>query len=108
MELNALTAISPVDGRYGSKVSVFRDIFSEYGLIRNRVTVEIRWLQQLAAHPEIIEVPLFTSKANAYLDQMVSGFSLQDAERLKEIERTTNPVSYTHLRAHETDSYLVC
>jgi adenylosuccinate lyase len=90
MELNALTAISPVDGRYGSKVSVFRDIFSEYGLIRNRVTVEIRWLQQLAAHPEIIEVPLFTSKANAYLDQMVSGFSLQDAERIKEIERTTN------------------
>ncbi|GGE60395.1 adenylosuccinate lyase [Streptosporangium jomthongense] len=90
MELNALTAISPVDGRYGSKVSVFRDIFSEYGLIRNRVTVEIRWLQQLAAHPEIIEVPAFTSKANAFLDQMVSGFSLQDAERIKEIERTTN------------------
>ncbi|MBQ0746965.1 MAG: adenylosuccinate lyase [Marinobacter sp.] len=90
MELNALTAISPVDGRYGSKVSVFRDIFSEYGLIRNRVTVEIRWLQQLAAHPGIIEVPAFTSKANAFLDQMVSGFSLQDAERIKEIERTTN------------------
>jgi len=90
MELNALTAISPVDGRYGSKVSVFRDIFSEYGLIRNRVTVEIRWLQQLAAHPEIIEVPVFTSKANAFLDQMISGFSLQDAERIKEIERTTN------------------
>jgi len=90
MELNALTAISPVDGRYGSKVSVFRDIFSEYGLIRNRVTVEIRWLQQLAAHPEIIEVPVFTSKANAFLDQMISGFNLQDAERIKEIERTTN------------------
>ncbi len=51
MELNALTAISPVDGRYGSKVSVFRDIFSEYGLIRNRVTVELRWLQKLAAIP---------------------------------------------------------
>lgn len=90
MELNALTAISPVDGRYGSKVSVFRDIFSEYGLIRNRVTVEIRWLQQLSAHPEIIEVPVFTSKANDFLNQMVSGFSLQDAERIKEIERTTN------------------
>jgi len=48
MELTALTAISPVDGRYGSKVSVFRSVFSEYGLIRNRVTVEIRWLQKLA------------------------------------------------------------
>ncbi|MDO6440580.1 adenylosuccinate lyase [Marinobacter sp. 2_MG-2023] len=90
MELNALTAISPVDGRYGSKVSVFRDIFSEYGLIRNRVTVEIRWLQQLAAHPEIIEVPAFTAEAIAFLDQMISEFSLQDAERIKEIERTTN------------------
>ncbi|PCM45519.1 adenylosuccinate lyase [Marinobacter sp. ANT_B65] len=90
MELNALTAISPVDGRYGSKVSVFRDIFSEYGLIRNRVTVEIRWLQQLAAHPEITEVPEFTSSANAFLDKMISEFSLQDAERIKEIERTTN------------------
>ncbi|SHK43455.1 adenylosuccinate lyase [Marinobacter antarcticus] len=90
MELNALTAISPVDGRYGSKVSVFRDIFSEYGLIRNRVTVEIRWLQQLAGHPEITEVPTFSSEANAFLDQMISGFSLQDAERIKEIERTTN------------------
>lgn len=90
MELNALTAISPVDGRYGSKVSVFRDIFSEYGLIRNRVTVEIRWLQKLAAHPEIAEVPAFSSEASAFLDKMVTGFSLQDAERIKEIERTTN------------------
>ena len=53
MQLTELTAISPVDGRYGSKVTVFRDIFSEYGLIRNRVTVEIRWLQKLASHPEI-------------------------------------------------------
>ncbi|MCK0164626.1 adenylosuccinate lyase [Marinobacter sp. S6332] len=90
MELNALTAISPVDGRYGSKVSVFRDIFSEYGLIRNRVTVEIRWLQKLAAHPEITEVPAFSSEASAFLDKMVTDFSLQDAERIKEIERTTN------------------
>ncbi|MBK1849927.1 MULTISPECIES: adenylosuccinate lyase [unclassified Marinobacter] len=90
MELNALTAISPVDGRYGSKVSVFRDIFSEYGLIRNRVTVEIRWLQKLAAHPEIAEVPAFSSEASAFLDKMVTDFSLQDAERIKEIERTTN------------------
>ncbi|MGO1500530.1 MAG: adenylosuccinate lyase [Marinobacter sp.] len=90
MELNALTAISPVDGRYSSKVSVFRDIFSEYGLIRNRVTVEIRWLQQLAAHPEVIEVPTFSSEANASLDKVISEFGLQDAQRIKEIERTTN------------------
>jgi len=90
MELTALTAISPVDGRYGSKVSVFRSIFSEYGLIRNRVTVEIRWLQKLAAHPEIAEVPAFSPDATSFLDKLVAEFSLQDAERIKEIERTTN------------------
>ncbi|PSF04957.1 adenylosuccinate lyase [Marinobacter fuscus] len=90
MELTALTAISPVDGRYGSKVSVFRSIFSEYGLIRNRVTVEIRWLQSLAAHPAITEVPAFSAEANDFLDKLVSEFSLADAERIKEIERTTN------------------
>jgi adenylosuccinate lyase len=90
MELTALTAISPVDGRYGSKVSVFRSIFSEYGLIRNRVTVEIRWLQKLARHPAIAEVPAFSGEANAALDALVSEFSLADAERIKEIERTTN------------------
>jgi len=90
MELTALTAISPVDGRYGSKVSVFRSIFSEYGLIRNRVTVEIRWLQKLAAHPAVTEVPAFSDEANAFLDKMVSEFSLADAERIKDIERTTN------------------
>ncbi|MFN2360105.1 MAG: adenylosuccinate lyase [Marinobacter sp.] len=90
MELNALTAISPVDGRYGSKVSVFRDIFSEYGLIRNRVTVELRWLQKLAAHPGITEVTALTAEANQFLDNMISGFSLADAERIKGIERTTN------------------
>ncbi|MCG7199369.1 adenylosuccinate lyase [Marinobacter pelagius] len=90
MELTALTAISPVDGRYGSKVSVFRSIFSEYGLIRNRVTVEIRWLQKLAAHPGITEVPAFSDEANSFLDKLVSEFSLEDAERIKEIERTTN------------------
>ena len=90
MELTALTAISPVDGRYGSKVTVFRDIFSEYGLIRNRVTVEIRWLQKLAAHSGVTEVPAFSADANACLDQLVGEFSLADAERIKEIERTTN------------------
>jgi adenylosuccinate lyase len=90
MELTALTAISPVDGRYGNKVSVFREIFSEYGLIRNRVTVEIRWLQKLAAHPGVAEVPAFSADANGVLDRLVSEFSLEDAERIKDIERTTN------------------
>ncbi|AOY87403.1 adenylosuccinate lyase [Marinobacter salinus] len=90
MELTPLTAISPVDGRYGSKVTVFRDIFSEYGLIRNRVTVEIRWLQKLASHPEITEVPAFSADADAFLDKMVRQFSLPDAQRIKDIERTTN------------------
>ncbi|WP_097461178.1 adenylosuccinate lyase [Mangrovitalea sediminis] len=90
MELTALTAISPVDGRYGDKVQVFREIFSEYGLIRCRVTVEIRWLQQLANHPGIPEVPPFSEAANAWLDQWISEFSLADAEQVKQIERTTN------------------
>ncbi len=90
MELNALTAISPVDGRYGSKVSVFRDIFSEYGLIRNRVTVEVRWLQKLAAHSRITEVPEFSTEAAGFLDRLISEFSLADAERIKAIESTTN------------------
>ncbi|MDX1800874.1 MAG: adenylosuccinate lyase [Marinobacter sp.] len=90
MELTALTAVSPVDGRYGEKARVFREIFSEYGLIRNRVTVEIRWLQALAAHPGIAEVPAFSEEASRALDAIVSKFSLADAQRIKDIERTTN------------------
>lgn len=90
MELSSLTAISPVDGRYGSKVTVFRGIFSEFGLIRNRVTVEVRWLQKLAAHPAIPEVPALSAGANALLDQLVANFSVADAEQIKSIERTTN------------------
>jgi len=90
MELTALTAISPVDGRYGDKVEVFRGIFSEYGLIRCRVTVEIRWLQCLAAHPQITELAPLSDRANAFLDRFISQFSVSDAERIKTIERTTN------------------
>ncbi len=90
MELTSLTAISPVDGRYGDKVTVFREIFSEYGLIRNRVKVEVRWLQRLAAHPEITEVPTLSAAARDVLDRMVENFRLQDAEEIKSIERTTN------------------
>ncbi|MDP4946645.1 MAG: lyase family protein, partial [Alishewanella sp.] len=90
MELNALTAISPVDGRYGSKAAALRPIFSEFGLIKYRVTVEVRWLQQLAAEPKIAEVPALSAEANAILDKIVSEFSLADAQRVKDIERTTN------------------
>lgn len=90
MDLNALTAISPVDGRYGSKVAPLRDIVSEYGLIRARVTVEIRWLQHLATQPDIPEVPAFSQAATRFLDGVVSDFSLTDAETIKATERTTN------------------
>ena len=90
MQLSSLTAVSPIDGRYGSKVIELRDIFSEFGLIKYRVEVEIRWLQTLAAHPEITELDNFSAEANAFLDSIVSEFSLDDAQRVKDIERTTN------------------
>ena len=90
MQLSSLTAVSPVDGRYGSKTSSLRSIFSEYGLIRFRVEVEVRWLQCLAAHPGIPEIGPFSAQANALLDGLVSDFKLEYAERIKEIERTTN------------------
>ncbi|HHJ34774.1 MAG TPA: adenylosuccinate lyase [Gammaproteobacteria bacterium] len=90
MELNELTAISPVDGRYGSKTAVFRDIFSEYGLIKHRVLVEVRWFQALAAQAEISEVPALDDAANSVLNNIIDAFSLDDAQRIKTIERTTN------------------
>ncbi|MHC9037096.1 adenylosuccinate lyase, partial [Cobetia marina] len=90
MQLSALTALSPVDGRYGAKTEALREHFSEFGLIRARVTVEVRWLQRLAAHAEIAEVPAFSKEANAVLDAIVSDFSVEDAQRIKGIERTTN------------------
>ena len=90
MELNELTAISPVDGRYGSKTSAFRDLFSEYGLIKHRVLVEVRWFQALAAHAGIAEVPELDDTATDVLNSIVDNFSLSDAERVKTIERTTN------------------
>jgi adenylosuccinate lyase len=90
MELNALTAISPVDGRYGSKTQPLRSIFSEFGLIRFRVLVEIRWLQQLARHEGIAEVPSFSDQTQILLNRIVDEFSVDDAQRIKDIERTTN------------------
>ncbi|EJG0777634.1 adenylosuccinate lyase [Vibrio parahaemolyticus] len=90
MELSALTAVSPVDGRYGSKTIALREIFSEYGLLKYRTIVEIRWLQKLAATAEIAEVPAFSVEANQFLDDLAANFSEADALRIKEIERTTN------------------
>ncbi|MBC3764291.1 adenylosuccinate lyase [Neptunicella marina] len=90
MQLSALTAISPVDGRYGSKTSELREIFSEFGLTKYRVQVEVRWLQLLANQSDIAEVPALTDTANALLNSIVSNFSEQDAARIKEIEATTN------------------
>lgn len=90
MDLSTLTAVSPIDGRYGGKTAGLRPIFSEYGLMRYRVLVEVRWLQALAAEPGIPEVPVFSDEANQVLDGILAGFGLGDAQRVKEIERTTN------------------
>ena len=90
MDLSTLTAVSPVDGRYGSKTSDLRPIFSEFGLIRHRVLVEVRWLQALAAHPQVPEVPPLSGHASNLLDGVVDNFDEADAHRVKNIERTTN------------------
>ncbi|HQT00480.1 MAG: adenylosuccinate lyase [Hydrogenophilales bacterium 16-64-46] len=90
MELTALTALSPLDGRYGSKTAGLRDFFSEYALIRYRVIVEIEWLKALAAEPAIAEVPAFSADAIALLDGIADHFAVADAERVKTIEATTN------------------
>lgn len=88
--MNALTALSPLDGRYASKCDALRPFLSEFGLIHARVTVEVRWLQALSNRPEIVEVAPFSTETNAALDAIVSNFSEEDANRIKEIERTTN------------------
>jgi len=86
----ALTAISPIDGRYADKVEKLRPVFSEYGLIRFRVMVEVRWLQALAKHPLITEVSPFSASATQLINSIVSDFSEADAQRVKDIEKTTN------------------
>lgn len=90
MELTSLNAISPIDGRYGSKTNVLRRSVSEYGLLRMRVIVEVRWLQALAKHPQIVEVPALSNEASALLDQLADNFSEADAQAIKDIEKTTN------------------
>ncbi|MGM3388143.1 adenylosuccinate lyase [Stutzerimonas stutzeri] len=90
MQLSSLTAVSPVDGRYAGKTSALRPIFSEFGLIRCRVLVEVRWLQRLAAHTGIPEVPPFSAEANELLNRLAEDFQVEHAERVKAFERTTN------------------
>jgi adenylosuccinate lyase len=90
MDLSALSAVSPVDGRYGSKTSALREVFSEFGLIKRRVIVEIRWLQCLSGHPQVEEVPSLSAEANRKLEEILTEFSEVDARRIKDIEATTN------------------
>ena len=88
--MNTLTALSPIDGRYASKVDSLRPYLSEFGLIHARVTVEVRWLQTLANHADIHEIQPFSAATNERLDAIVANFSEADAMRIKDIERTTN------------------
>lgn len=90
MVLSPLTAISPIDGRYGNKTSGLQNCFSEFALIKARVLVEIRWLQKLADHSGIAEAPNLSADANAFLDAIVNDFTEPDAAAIKDIERTTN------------------
>jgi adenylosuccinate lyase len=86
----ALTALSPLDGRYAAKVEPLRAHFSEYGLIKNRIRVEIEWLKALAANPDIAEVPAFSAATIAALDAVIAGFAVADADAVKRIEAVTN------------------
>ena len=88
--LDSLTAISPLDGRYGGKVEEFRDVFSEYGLVKRRVAVECAWLSALAANPGIPECPPFSDEESAIVASLVENFTVADAQRVKDIEKTTN------------------
>ena len=82
MKVSTLRALSPADGRYADKVDALRDLFSEYGLIRYRVLVEVRWLQWLSDHPDITELPPLSSVMKGVLNNLVDDFSLDDAERV--------------------------
>jgi len=90
MKVPTLRALSPTDGRYSAKVDELRDLLSEFGLIRFRVLVEVRWLQCLADDPDIKEVGPVSSVMKDVLNGITDDFSIDDAERVKEIEATTN------------------
>ena len=90
MELDSLTAISPIDGRYGAQTSELRSYFSEFGLIKFRIQVEVEWLKKLAIEEAIKEVPPLSNDSIGQLNAIVTNLSVKDAARVKEIERTTN------------------
>src|SRR5512143_557866 len=90
MTLSALTALSPLDGRYSGKVDALRNHFSEYGLIRYRVLIEIEWLKALSNEAGIKELPPFSAATVAMLDGLAAQFSETDAGQIKTIERRTN------------------
>src|SRR5262245_45780640 len=90
MSLSPLTALSPVDGRYHSRLAPLREYFTELGLIRLRVRIEVEWLKALAAAPELVEIPPFAPETSARLEALVSAFSEADAERVKALEAETN------------------
>ena len=88
MECSPLTAISPIDGRYAEKTEALRASFSEFGLIRHRLLIEIRWLHALSLHPAIKEAPPLSQHAMDILNGLVDNFSIADAHRIKNIERS--------------------
>ena len=90
MDLSPLTALSPIDGRYADKTKSLRPFFSEYGLLRARVEVELRWLHLLGATADIAEVPKLSTDAEAFINNIILNFSVEDAAEIKQIERETN------------------
>ncbi|MDO5058921.1 MAG: adenylosuccinate lyase [Neisseria sp.] len=88
--INPISALSPLDGRYAASVEALRPVFSEYGLMKARVKVELEWLKALAAEPKVGEVPAFSADTVAEIDSVITGFSLDDAAEVKAIEATTN------------------
>jgi adenylosuccinate lyase len=89
-QFSTLTALSPLDGRYAGKIAALRDHFSEFGLVRHRIRVELAWLAALASEPAITEVPPFSAAAHAAIDDVARTFAPADAARVKDIERKTN------------------
>ncbi len=90
MSLTSLNAISPIDGRYHNKTKQLKDYFSEYALIRYRVIVELRWLQQLAVNPGIKEVPGLSESADNFIESLIDNFDEKDAQTIKDTEAVTN------------------
>ena len=87
---NSLLAISPLDGRYKSKCEDLAPYFSEFALMRYRVLVEVKWLQKLSEHDQIDDLQVISDRGLEYLDDLIENFSIADAQRIKEIEATTN------------------